>query len=494
MSELRTKAFTCLNDLIFGETVSKVTETKIKFNSGEQISDQSLMGTLRRQLKASGVEADPVELVSIYMEWKRGIEDGLKEEKEQAEASPFTVAVDLDTEKEMVLISDGLIPTAHSPISIRKLFAKTPHIPARLEYNPLGEVNQGFVEESGTRVLVANSYVRPLWMGKCEEAEVTIPEVFKKLIWHVIPDKAPRDYFFDWINKSLTARAYTFLVLCGEKGIGKGLIQQMIFALHGAKNAIEGKQSTLSTQFNAQLEDCRLIWFDEARIARDDVNNLKRILNDYVAIEKKGVDAKHTRVFFSAVISNNDVSDNYLEHDDRRFAPLELTTEPWIKAADTEWFNEFINALRPESRELAQLGAWILKNGRKASIKPQEPYTGAKFKEIVEASLARWQEAVVEVLRDEDLCNKLHDGGTRDYFTYRDMKRVVGLVAARDKTESTMRFPKSAKFTDFIRNHRDPETGLPVAFTDKYGKVFKLSEIEHAESEETAEELGVYDL
>jgi len=115
----------------------------------------------------------------------------------------------------------------------------------------------------GVPVIALNTYKKPTWMS--EDAEPEIPKIFKDFIDHLFINEKGKKYFYDWLYKSITDRAYTFLVLCGMKGIGKGQLQKLIRALHGRENFVEGKSGTISGQFNSQLENTRIIWFDEIR-------------------------------------------------------------------------------------------------------------------------------------------------------------------------------------------------------------------------------------
>jgi hypothetical protein len=331
-------------------------------------------------------------------------------------------------------------------------------------------------------IAVLNTYQKPAWFKSTAEAK--IPTLFKDLIDHLIVNEESKEYFYDWLYKSLTDRAYTFLVLCGMKGIGKGQLQKLIRALHGRDNFVEGKRGTIDGQFNSQLENSRLIWFDEIHYDKPEANNLKRIMNDLVSIERKGVDAtRSTAIHCSIVLSNNDLTDNYIELDDRRFSPLELTESKLTKAFSPKWFDEFnyhVDDLGENSPLVAEFGQWILENGKSDKIDKQEPYKGEKFKQIVISSLRKWQDHTLELLEGSSLEMILVDGS---YTTYEKLR-----IAYEHKHKESGQYPKKNKIIEFLKAYESPETGkpivkilyekgkeriIPIDLVDQYGSGFR---------------------
>lgn len=257
-----------------------------------------------------------------------------------------------------------------------------------------------------------NTYVPPEW----EQWKSRNPEEWKrlpakppmlvmKLLKHLIPLKEEREYLYAWVYTSLTARSYVYLVLCGAPGAGKNRFKLLLRALHGMSNTADGKKETFGAndnKFNGQMEDNTLIWLDEFKYTHEMEPRLKEYQNDYISIERKGLDAtKSTEIYPSMVISNNYPRDNYLPFDARKFAPLVLADRDLKFSMATEEIAELsdrIDSSRPDFdvRYVAQIAKWILSVGAKHIDKwPYMEYKGPKFWEIAHASMSRWQKIAV---------------------------------------------------------------------------------------------------
>lgn len=257
-----------------------------------------------------------------------------------------------------------------------------------------------------------NTYVPPEWEqwklrnpDAWKKLPAKPPELVIKLLKHLIPLKEEREYLYAWIYTSITSRSYVYLVLCGAPGAGKNRFKLLLRALHGMNNTADGKKETFGAnenKFNGQMEDNTLIWFDELKYNHDMEPRLKEYQNDYISIERKGVDAtKSTEIYPSMVISNNYPRDNYLPFDSRKFAPLVLADRDLKYSMATDEIAELsdrIDSSKPifDVKYVAQIAKWILTVGEKHTHKwPYMEYKGPKFWEIAHASMARWQKIAV---------------------------------------------------------------------------------------------------
>jgi hypothetical protein len=345
-------------------------------------------------------------------------------------------------------------------------------------YNPRTLDTYYTIKVGGMEVVALNTYKKPAYFNS--EAKPQIPTLFKDLIDHLIPSEKAKVYFYDWLYKSLTDRAYTFLVLCGMKGIGKGQLQKLIRALHGRDNFVEGKRGTIDGQFNSQLENSRLLWFDEIQYDKAEANNLKRIMNDLVSIERKGVDAtRSTAIHCSIVLSNNDLTDNYIELDDRRFSPLELTEEKLTKKFNPKWFDEFnyhVDDLGEHSPLVAEFGKYILEYGKCDKIDRQEPYREEKFTQIVISSLRKWQDLTLEML-ESDLEAILIDD---QYTNYENLRKRYEF-----KHKDSGQYPKKNKVLEFLKAYESPETKNKVVEIIRVGSKERIIPIDMLDSYNT---------
>jgi len=264
-----------------------------------------------------------------------------------------------------------------------------------------------------------NSYVPPLWElwkrrnpKEWDALPAKPPEPVIRIIQHVIPNKHERNFFYAWLYTSLVKRAYTFLVLQGDPGIGKNRLKLIMRSLHGSNNGSDGKKETFGanqSKFNSQMEENTFLWFDELKYGPDMEPRMKEYQNDYISIEKKGQDAsRSTEIFCSMVISNNHPRDNYLLFNSRKFAPLVLANKPLtavMSPSDIQEISERLDDTHPnfDVKLVAQVAKWICSIGPKYT--PQWPnleYQGPKFWELCHSSMSRWQKIAVLALTVEN--------------------------------------------------------------------------------------------
>jgi hypothetical protein len=234
------------------------------------------------------------------------------------------------------------------------------------------------------------------------------PTLLMKLLKHLIPLPEERRYFYAWLYASMTKRSYVYLVLCGAPGAGKNRLKLILRALHGRENMNDGKRSTLAERFNAQLAQGTLTWFDELRYNEDMENVMKEVQNDYISIEKKGVDAtRSTTIHSSMVISNNKPRDNHLAFDARKFAPIvlaprDLRHSMTDKEIDTLTKKLDIGNPTFDVKFVAQIAKWILTVGDKYyKMWPNLEYKGPMFWTLAHTSMTRWQKRAVTTLVDK---------------------------------------------------------------------------------------------
>lgn len=273
------------------------------------------------------------------------------------------------------------------------------------EKNPLTEEEEN----------IYNIYIPPEWAQWKKEnpkewakLPPSPPTLVMKLLKHLIPIPAERQYFYAWLYASMTVRSYVYLVLCGAPGAGKNRLKLILRALHGRENMNDGKKSTLDGRFNSQLANGTLTWFDELKYNEEMENVMKEIQNDYISIEKKGVDAtRSSTIHSSMVISNNKPRDNHIAFDARKFAPLVLASTDLrhsMTDAEIETLSNKVDMSKPEFdvKFVAQIAKWILKIGQPHYKKrPNLEYRGSMFWTLAHTSMTRWQKKAVTALVDK---------------------------------------------------------------------------------------------
>ena len=251
-----------------------------------------------------------------------------------------------------------------------------------------------------------NLFTRQAWLDiPAEEVlELGPPTEFIELLEHLLPLEADRDFVIHWLYRSLVARARTFLILCGDPGVGKTTLKEVFKGLHDPANTVDGKKSTISGTFNSQLARGTLMWFDELSYKESDENSMKEMPNDTMAVEMKGVDSVTTDLHNSYVISNNKPRDNYIAMDSRKFCPVKVTKKRLDKVWSPEKIDNFkakfnIKDERYDVKYIAHIGYWVIQEGPKHFGKYiNDEYESPKLYELRHTSLSRWKKRVVDVI------------------------------------------------------------------------------------------------
>lgn len=270
---------------------------------------------------------------------------------------------------------------------------------ARLLYDPYDISTLTLIPFQNFEVVKVNLYRPPAWR-KLEAPESTeCPEVINEFLDHLVPDEACKDYILSWFRNALLNRNEVYLVLNGSKGIGKGLLVQLLSMLVGLDNFNEAPQEILNGQFNSALADKRVISFDEFVVNKKAHSKLKRYINKLQNLEAKGKDAdKLDEIFNSYVISNNDLTDMYIEGDDRRFSVPDLTTVNLEDVWESEAITRFANMIENDIVMAQEFGHFLL------NYEPDEDYTpfsiwkGERFFELAYNSLSEWRKFFVDMI------------------------------------------------------------------------------------------------
>ena len=292
-----------------------------------------------------------------------------------------------------------------------KDFPKTP-MPSRLVFDPMQSEPYKVSDFEGYNIAYINQYQHPQWMkegdkvvylSEEEQKAIECPEKIMSFMEHLFPSDSCRSFVFNWMHYALISRCQTYLVLNGKKGVGKGILcEQILKNLVGENNYRIAPESMLDSNFNAALENIRILVLDEINADRTSkINKLKKYANDNQNVEKKGVDATNTtRIYYSAVISNNDLFDMKLTWDERRFSVVDLADISLLDAWGKEEIDELIEYLQ-DPEVIKQFGYWILYKGRQSKLTELSVYKGDRFYDIVYHSLSEWQKVVVDMILDK---------------------------------------------------------------------------------------------
>lgn len=223
----------------------------------------------------------------------------------------------------------------------------------KYEYRPL---EPGMLLVNKDHTYTYNTYVPPKWQEdwfytkglECPEKIIEIPAIYNKFLTHLVGNseesEASREYIIKWLANGLKRKNYCILTTIGKQGIGKGVLGNIMKGIYGDPNYYEGGDRMFKGTFNSQIENKRLVYCDEITIKeREDEDRLKLVVNDYIEIEKKGIDAKTVRNYASFYISSNHMDSIVLTADDRRFSIVELTDEKLLNAMTPDEIRELLN-------------------------------------------------------------------------------------------------------------------------------------------------------
>jgi len=294
----------------------------------------------------------------------------------------------------------------------------------------------------GGELLKINLYLPPKWREKENNYNEEIPESIETILRHLFVGNS-YEYVLDWLYHTLINRNETYLVLNGAKGVGKGIFSSITKMLVGQENYIEAPDSLLDTQFNSALDKKRVIVFDEFVVKKGDHTKLKRYINKYQNIEKKGKDAdKSTEIFNSYIISNNDESDMYLESDDRRFSVVDLTETNLTKLMTEEEISELVKEIE-DNEDLAREFGYFIYNRGEVKYSRFHAYKGEKYDRLVMSSLKTWQKLIVEKLLEGE-----------------DMLELKRLRKEAKKAGNNFFPTHTTKIVDFLKNFRQEDERL----------------------------------
>jgi hypothetical protein len=140
------------------------------------------------------------------------------------------------------------------------------------------------------------------------------------------------DYLIGWMARAVQEPgrpAETAVVLQGDPGTGKSFFATHFGAIFGRHYVPITDSKHLLGSFNAHLQDCIVLFADEAFSCRDvaAVSRLKgRITEPTITIEKKGIDAVPSANCLHIIMASNEQWVVPVEHGDRRFFVLQVGT------------------------------------------------------------------------------------------------------------------------------------------------------------------------
>ncbi len=141
------------------------------------------------------------------------------------------------------------------------------------------------------------------------------------------------EYLLDWMAYSVQSpglQCEVALVLRGTEGVGKGVLAKYFGVLFGPHYLHIWQPGHLTGHFNAHLQQCALLFADEAFFAGDrrDENQLKALVTERTMLcEPKGLDAYTIKNCLTIIMSSNNDWVVPASADARRYFVLDVSAE-----------------------------------------------------------------------------------------------------------------------------------------------------------------------
>lgn len=231
-----------------------------------------------------------------------------------------------------------------------------------------------------------NTYSPPKW--RLIETQANYPTLIKDFLETLFPIVKERSIILTWLKHAILYRVSHILLLVGRKGVGKNIfVEHLVKSLIGEEHFAKTQKGFFTGRFQDILEKNRIIFIDEIEAKDAEAKkDLKRLPNATQGIEKKGRDTEQYKIYYSIIIANNDLSDIWIECDDRRFFIPEMSNERLVDKFDAKKIQELIKCLEDEAI-VSSFGHYILSLPDDEEFNLENAYITKTFYLAVEASL-----------------------------------------------------------------------------------------------------------
>lgn len=312
---------------------------------------------------------------------------------------------------------------------------------------------------------ILNTYLPP--KHRLDKIEVPkIPKLVVEYLKRLFVNKECYEFMMESIWYILNSRLQVIPVLNGGTGIGKGLFTEHLLGnLVGQGNAILAPKSWDKSGFNAWLLNKQLIVFDEAKIISNgpdaNVDYLKRLMNDSLNVERKGVDAdklteNHASFF---ITSNNGAKRFKLELDNRRFAPVDVTDQKIERIYKSEEIEELVKLI--DSPDVVANIYWEIQHNwsPEKRVGKRTPYTILQCEALYRfqyESLDIWQRAITELILSKE--SDEYMGGEINAQYRKVYTRITG------RETNSKRAINKVDIKDFLQSYRHYEDKEPMGY------------------------------
>ena len=319
---------------------------------------------------------------------------------------------------------------------------------------------------------VFNSYNPPFWLKdvffskgtKEVEIEKNIPKPYEKFLMHLLDnDVESYEYVLDWLATAITSRNYCMLCTIGARGIGKGVLGEVMKEVVGVSNFHGTDNRIMTTNFNSQIENKKIVYIDEISVSNSrEEDVLKTLINDYIEIEQKGIDAKYAKNHASIYISSNNLESLKLAGDNRRFSIVNLTDDKLINVMSKDEISNLVN-----DKDLISKFSRYLYHREVDDNKMLKVFTSSRTEEVRFGSLKDWEHYLIFVYGFERIGQTILCSDIVDHI-----KNEQGLLS--NLSQLTVR-KLAERFPEFMKVTR------PASKEDPSGRVYKITFLPHAQ-------------
>ena len=260
-----------------------------------------------------------------------------------------------------------------------------------------------------------NMYNPPEYRLLSEYKNAEVDEDFISFMEVLIPSEFQREEVYKWMYNATFFRSSLHLLMHGKKGVGKGMLGELMQNLVGKENAAYVQADALDNDFDSAIRDKTFAFYDEADFSKKRAKNkLKMYINDEVTLHEKFRSAhKSSRLFASLYVANN--YDNYdsgchFTLDERIFLvpDLHVCNLVYLEGVDkdsqersrTKIANFKEKFTNPEF--LAGIANFLIsKYGGQEAVN-QRVIVTETYKKLAYESLVFWQRAIIDIMKTED--------------------------------------------------------------------------------------------
>jgi Family of unknown function (DUF5906) len=245
--------------------------------------------------------------------------------------------IDLENHK-FTMIDKSAIADVIEDKDENKAYWKSRFFIGKREYNPHKHSILYDVVDGNITYKAMNTYYLPTWKKEYPKPPVQLDPLLVKFFKHLFPERDCQLYIMDWIANSMFTRNMCYLILIGEKRVGKGLLVDMISRVHRRENVQTRSSEQAYDLYDGDLAFTTVVSFDEITICNSkQYNYLKTFANDYKNYRPMHGESFTANNYANVIITlNKESSISALDTQDGRLSVPKLTSKKLVESFTEE--------------------------------------------------------------------------------------------------------------------------------------------------------------